>query len=73
MYAGSYGRINTCFTRNQDMNIHQQAVQGARFFDLDTKQTRTGRLFAVHSIAYGDELTVVSVILLLALFTYFYH
>ena len=60
MHAGSYGRINSCFFRNQDMNIHQQAVQGARFFDLDTRHGSGGRLFAVHSTAYGDELTMVN-------------
>ena len=42
------------------MNIHQQAVQGARFFDLNTRHGSGGRLFAVHSTAYGDELTMVN-------------
>ena len=42
------------------MNIHQQAVQGARFFDLDTRHGSGGRLFLVHNTAYGDELTMVN-------------
>ena len=52
------------------MNIYQQAVQGARFFDLDTRQGSEGQLHAVHAIADGDELSVVSVMLRLGLFTY---
>ena len=52
------------------MNIHQQAVQGARFFDLDTRQGSEGQLHAVHGLANGDELSVVSVMLRLGVFTY---
>ena len=73
MCAGSYGRISSCLFRNQDMNIHQQAVQGARFFDLDTRQGSEGQLHGVHGLADGDELSEVSVMLRLGLFTYFYH
>ena len=54
------------------MNIHQQAVQGPRFFDLDTRQGSEGQLHAVHGPVDGDELSVVSVMLRVGLFTYFY-
>ena len=60
MYVGSYGRISSCLYKNQDMNIYQQAVQSARFFDLDTNHGSGGRLFAVHSNAYGDDLNMVN-------------
>ena len=59
MYAGSYGIIKDCLFRNQDMPIHQQAVLGARFFDLDTRHGSGGRLHVVRGVATGDELSVV--------------
>ena len=60
-FAGSYG--GGCVYQNQDMTIHQQAVQGARFFDLDTRHGSDGRLYSVHSKRFGDELSVVGVLL----------
>ena len=55
MCAGSYGEIKSCLFRNQDMTIHEQAVQGARFFDLDTKNL-FGQLHVVHTASTGDAL-----------------
>ena len=40
-----------------------QAVQGARFFDLDTNRRSDGKLYSVHANRFGDELGVVGVLL----------
>ena len=58
MSAGSYGRINSCLFKNQDMTIHKQAVQGSRFFDLDT-DFAFGESQVVHTAATGDPLLQV--------------
>ena len=57
--SGAYNKIKDCATRNQDQNIKEQATQGARFFDIDTRMFRN-KVDTCHGVAHEVEVKQVT-------------
>ena len=57
--SGAYNKIKDCATRNQDQSIKEQATQGARFFDIDTRMFRN-KVDTCHGVAHEVEVKQVT-------------
>ena len=57
--SGAYNRIKDCATRNQDESIKEQATQGARFFDIDTRMFGN-KVDTCHGVAHEVEVKQVT-------------